>query len=41
MNPSNIKNDLTAFTVSIEAKEGVTTGTVSYTHLTLPTSPHV
>ncbi len=26
MNPSNIKNDLTAFTVSIEAKEGVTTG---------------
>ena len=26
MNPSNRKNDLTAFTVSIEAKEGVTTG---------------
>ncbi len=26
MNPNNIKNDLTAFTVSIEAKEGVTTG---------------
>ena len=26
MNPDNIKNDLTAFTVSIEAKEGVTTG---------------
>ena len=26
MNPKNIKNDLTAFTVSIEAKEGVTTG---------------
>ena len=26
MNPSNIKNDLTAFTVSIEAKKGVTTG---------------
>ena len=26
MNPSNQKNDLTAFTVSIEAKEGVTTG---------------
>jgi len=26
MNPSNKKNDLTAFTVSIEAKEGVTTG---------------
>ena len=25
MNPSNQKNDLTAFTVSIEAKEGVTT----------------
>ena len=28
----------TNFTVSIEASEGVTTGTVSYTHLTLPTS---
>ena len=26
MNPSNQKNDLTAFTISIEAKEGVTTG---------------
>jgi 3,4-dihydroxy 2-butanone 4-phosphate synthase/GTP cyclohydrolase II len=26
MNPSNDKNDLTAFTVSIEAKEGITTG---------------
>jgi len=26
MNPSNKKNDLTAFTISIEAKEGVTTG---------------
>ena len=26
MNPDNQKNDLTAFTVSIEAKEGVTTG---------------
>ena len=26
MNPKNIQNDLTAFTVSIEAKEGVTTG---------------
>ena len=26
MNPNNIKNDLTAFTVSIEAREGVTTG---------------
>ena len=26
MNPKNIKNDLTAFTVSIEAREGVTTG---------------
>ncbi len=26
MNPKNQKNDLTAFTVSIEAKEGVTTG---------------
>ena len=26
MNPKNKKNDLTAFTVSIEAKEGVTTG---------------
>ena len=26
MNPSNEKNDLTAFTVSIEAKEGITTG---------------
>ena len=26
MNPNNIKNDLTAFTVSIEAKNGVTTG---------------
>ena len=26
MNPKNIKNDLTAFTVSIEAKEGITTG---------------
>ena len=26
MNPSNKKNDLTAFTVSIEAQEGVTTG---------------
>ena len=26
MNPNNQKNDLTAFTVSIEAKEGVTTG---------------
>ena len=26
MNPSNEKNDLTAFTISIEAKEGVTTG---------------
>ena len=26
MNPSNMKNDLTAFTVSIEAKEGVNTG---------------
>ena len=31
MNPSNQKNDLTAFTISIEAKA------VSYTHLTLPT----
>ena len=26
MNPLNQKNDLTAFTVSIEAKEGITTG---------------
>ena len=26
MNPSNLKNDLTAFTISIEAKEGITTG---------------
>jgi len=26
MNPSNQKNDLTAFTISIEAKKGVTTG---------------
>ena len=26
MNPSNQKNDLTAFTVSIEARDGVTTG---------------
>ena len=26
MNPSNQKNDLTAFTISIEAKEGVSTG---------------
>ena len=26
MNPSNQKNDLTAFTVSIESKEGITTG---------------
>ena len=26
MNPLNEKNDLTAFTVSIEAKEGITTG---------------
>ena len=26
MNPSNQKNDLTAFTVSIEAKKGITTG---------------
>jgi len=26
MNPSNQKNDLTAFTISIEAREGVTTG---------------
>ena len=26
MNPNNKKNDLTAFTVSIEAKEGITTG---------------
>ena len=26
MNPNNQKNDLTAFTVSIEAKEGITTG---------------
>ena len=26
MNPSNQKNDLTAFTVSIEAKDGITTG---------------
>ena len=26
MNPSNKKNDLTAFTISIEAKEGITTG---------------
>ena len=26
MNPSNKKNDLTAFTISIEAKEGVSTG---------------
>ena len=26
MNPKNQKNDLTAFTVSIEAKEGITTG---------------
>tara|TARA_Y100000590_G_scaffold419519_1_gene521318 strand:- start:7 stop:1110 length:1104 start_codon:yes stop_codon:yes gene_type:complete len=26
MNPENQKNDLTAFTISIEAKEGVTTG---------------
>ena len=26
MNPSNQKNDLTAFTISIEAKEGITTG---------------
>tara|TARA_B100000579_G_scaffold331832_1_gene282053 strand:+ start:380 stop:1483 length:1104 start_codon:yes stop_codon:yes gene_type:complete len=26
MNPSNEKNDLTAFTISIEAKEGITTG---------------
>ena len=25
MNPSNQKNDLTAFTISIEAKEGITT----------------
>ena len=26
MNPSNLKNDLTAFTISIEAKDGITTG---------------
>ena len=26
MNPSNEKNDLTAFTISIEAKEGIPTG---------------
>ena len=26
MNPKNQKNDLTAFTISIEAKEGITTG---------------
>jgi len=26
MNPSNQKNDLTAFTISVEAKDGVTTG---------------
>ncbi len=26
MNPNNQKNDLTAFTISIEAKEGITTG---------------
>ena len=26
MNPSNQKNDLTAFTISIEAKEGISTG---------------
>jgi len=26
MNPSNQKNDLTAFTISIESKEGITTG---------------
>ena len=26
MNPSNEKNDLTAFTISIESKEGITTG---------------
>ena len=26
MNPSNNKNDLTAFTISIEAKDGITTG---------------
>ena len=26
MNPTNQNNDLTAFTISIEAKEGVTTG---------------
>ena len=26
MNPSNQKNDLTAFTISIEAREGITTG---------------
>ena len=26
MNPSNQKNDLTAFTISIEAKDGITTG---------------
>ena len=31
MNPNNQKNDLTAFTVSIEAKEGVTTGCLLYT----------
>ena len=30
-------NESTNFTVSIEASKGVTTGTVSYTHLTLPT----
>ena len=26
MNPSNLKNDLTAFTISIEAKKGISTG---------------
>ena len=32
MNPSNQKNDLTAFTISIEAKEGVTTGISAADH---------
>ena len=41
MSPINQSRNQTAFTISIEAKKGVTTGTVSYTHLTLPTNREV
>ena len=41
MTSNNRAANKTAFTVSIEAADGITTGTVSYTHLTLPTTPYV